>query len=69
MFVFALALIGEHPADVTLAGAIHNEIFVTLGNLVGGAVFMGLGYWLQDGGIRHSSTAMTQASAESIHTN
>lgn len=48
MFMFALALMGDHPADVTFAGAIHNEIFVTLGNLVGGAVFMGLGYWLQD---------------------
>jgi nitrite transporter NirC len=68
MFVFALALIGEHPADVTLAGAIHNEIFVTLGNLVGGAVFMVLGYWLQEGGSRHSSTAIMPASAKSVRT-
>src|ERR1700730_35657 len=36
MFVFALALIREHPANITFAGAVHNELFVTLGNLVGG---------------------------------
>jgi len=57
MFVFALALMAEHPADITLAGAIHNEVFVTLGNLVGGAIFMSLGYWLQEDRIGHPSPA------------
>jgi nitrite transporter NirC len=63
MFVFALALMAEHPAEITLAGAIHNEVFVTLGNLVGGAVFIGLGYWLQEGGIGHPSTVSTPSMA------
>ncbi|WP_175865701.1 hypothetical protein [Burkholderia cepacia] len=39
-----LALIAPHPDTITLAGAIHNEVFVTLGNLAGGTIFMGLGY-------------------------
>ncbi|MDB5424273.1 MAG: Nitrite transporter NirC [Phenylobacterium sp.] len=47
MFDFALALLGPHPAAVSLSGAARNEFWVTLGNLVGGAVFMALGYWLQ----------------------
>jgi nitrite transporter NirC len=47
MFDFALALIAPHPAGISLAGAVHNELWVTLGNLVGGAVFMAFGYWLQ----------------------
>ncbi|VWC53006.1 formate transporter [Burkholderia lata] len=55
MFVFSLALIAPHPDGITLVGAIHNELFVTLGNLAGGTVFVGLGYWLQDGGIGHPS--------------
>jgi nitrite transporter len=55
MFVFTLALMAAHPAEITLAGAIHNEVFVTLGNLVGGAIFMSLGYWLQEGGSGHGS--------------
>ncbi len=47
MFTFSLALIGDHPADVTFAGAAHNLVWVTLGNILGGAIFMALGYWAQ----------------------
>jgi nitrite transporter NirC len=52
---------GEHAADITFAGAIHNEIFVTLGNLVGGAIFMS--HWLQESRNGHPSTASMAASA------
>jgi nitrite transporter NirC len=48
---------------------VHNEIFVTLGNLAGGAIFMGLGYWLQEGGIGHPSKSRLPASAGGAHTN
>lgn len=65
MFVFALALIADHPADITLAGAIHNEIFVTAGNLIGGAVFMGLGYWMQTGSDGHPAKNPAAAAASS----
>ncbi|MDS7595026.1 formate/nitrite transporter family protein [Agrobacterium tumefaciens] len=47
MFTFSMALMGEHPVGVTFQGAVHNLTWVTLGNLVGGAVFMALGYWVQ----------------------
>lgn len=47
MFTFSMALLGEHPANVTISGAVHNLVWVTLGNLVGGSVFMALGYWVQ----------------------
>lgn len=47
MFTFSLALLGEHPGSVTLAGAVHNLVFVTAGNVIGGALFMALGYWAQ----------------------
>jgi nitrite transporter NirC len=50
MFVFALALLGEHPETVTLGGAVHNLAWVTLGNLVGGGLMVGLGYWVQERG-------------------
>ncbi|KKB63169.1 nitrite transporter NirC [Robbsia andropogonis] len=64
MFIFALALMGDHPIDVTLGGAIHNELFVTLGNLVGGAIFMGAGYWLQD--IRQVASASQSDNAKTV---
>lgn len=50
MFVFALALLGEHPETITLEGAVHNLAWVTLGNLVGGGLMVGLGYWVQERG-------------------
>jgi nitrite transporter len=61
MFAFSLALIADHPSSVTLEGAIHNELFVTLGNLVGGALFMGLGYWLQEEGVGHPAKTSVPA--------
>jgi len=48
MFVFALALIGAHPPEVTLDGALHNLLWVTLGNLIGGGIFIAFGYWVQN---------------------
>jgi nitrite transporter NirC len=47
MFAFALALMSDHPATITLYGAVHNLTFVTLGNLAGGGLMIALGYWVQ----------------------
>lgn len=43
--VLSLALLAEHGADISVNGMIHNIFWVTLGNIIGGAGFMGLGYW------------------------
>jgi nitrite transporter NirC len=64
MFTFAMALIGEHPKDITLAGAAHNLLWVTLGNLVGGSVFMAAGYWLQGRNDGHVSFAPIPAKTD-----
>ena len=45
MTVFSIALLGEHPDTVSLFGMFYNLFFVTLGNIVAGALFMGIGYW------------------------
>lgn len=55
MFTFSLALISDHPQAITFGGAVHNLMWVTLGNLVGGAIFMATGYWLQSRGTGHVS--------------
>jgi nitrite transporter NirC len=44
MTVFSIALLGNHPASVSLAGAAYNLIWVTIGNVIGGAVFVAGGY-------------------------
>jgi nitrite transporter NirC len=62
MFVFALALLGEHPDTVTFGGAVYNLVWVTLGNLVGGGLMVGLGYWLQERGAdRQAETTVPPA--------
>ena len=45
MTLFSIALLGEHPETVNLAGMAHNLLWVTLGNAVAGSVFMAAGYW------------------------
>lgn len=45
MTLFALSWFGNHSDAYTLGGIGHNLLWVTLGNFLSGAVFMGLGYW------------------------
>ena len=49
MTVFSLALMSDHPDSITLAGAARNLCWVSLGNAISGAVFMGAGYWFASG--------------------
>lgn len=45
MTIFAMSWFGQHSDAYTLGGIGHNLLWVSLGNLVSGTVFMGLGYW------------------------
>lgn len=49
MTVFSIALLSEHPSTVSLADAGHNLLWVTIGNLISGALVMGAGYWIVAG--------------------
>lgn len=46
MTIFGVALFAPTISSVTLGGAIYNLAIVTLGNMVGGAVFMGAGAYI-----------------------
>lgn len=61
MTIFAIALLGNHPDTVSVAGAAYNLFWVTLGNAIAGAVFMAGGYWLANG--LPAKTAATPAPA------
>jgi nitrite transporter NirC len=45
MTLFSIALLLPHPPAVSLGGMGHNLLWVTLGNIVSGAIVMGAGYW------------------------
>jgi len=49
MTVFSVALLSDHPDNITLAGALRNLAYVSAGNAVAGAGIMGLGYWIAAG--------------------
>ncbi len=46
MTLLSLSLFSNHPESVSLSGMFYNLFWVTIGNTIGGSVFMGLGYWL-----------------------
>ena len=52
MTLFSIALLGEHPEAVSLSGMGYNLLWVTIGNLLAGSLFMAGGYWLYSGGNR-----------------
>jgi len=45
MTLLLIALLGDHPDTITWSGFAWNMFWVTAGNIVSGAGFMGVGYW------------------------
>jgi nitrite transporter len=61
MTVLAIAMFGNHPESVTVAGFAYNMLWVTLGNIVGGAVFVAGSYFVATNGLaRPASTTTTE---------
>ncbi len=46
MTLFSIGLLAKSTVPLTLAGAVHNLVAVTLGNMIGGICFVGLPYVL-----------------------
>ena len=57
MTLLGLALAGNHPETVSIAGAAWNLGWVTLGNIVGGALFVGGAYYVSSHGFPVRSAA------------
>lgn len=61
MTLLSISLLGNHPETVSIAGMAHNLIWVTLGNIIGGSLFMGVGYWLASyGGLSSKPSSKDQ---------
>lgn len=48
MTVFTISLLGNHPDSVSVAGGLYNLAWVSVGNVVGGAGFIGVAYYLTE---------------------
>ena len=48
MTLLGVGLLQEHGAAISWGGFVHNLMPVTLGNIVGGAAFVGMAYWFSN---------------------
>ena len=60
MTIFSVALMAPHPDTVTVGGAVWNLCWVTLGNTVAGAGFMGAAYWVASRPLAASRVLISQ---------
>ncbi|ABS21361.1 formate/nitrite transporter family protein [Bacillus cytotoxicus] len=58
--LFALSLLSPHSDTISFAGAIHNLIPVTLGNIIGGSVFVGMVYHYLTSGTKKAGKVAPQ---------
>jgi nitrite transporter NirC len=63
MTVFAIALLGNHPDSVTIGGAFYNLLWVSLGNIIAGALFVAGAYAVASG---RTAPAATTASPVAV---
>ncbi len=61
MTLLSIALLGNPTEAITLSGMGHNLLWVTLGNILSGSVFMALGYWAASGPKRKANNNLQQA--------
>lgn len=46
MSLFTISLLGNHPDTVSIYGLLYNLAWVSIGNVIGGAGFIGVAYYL-----------------------
>jgi nitrite transporter NirC len=46
MSIFTISLLGDHPDTVSVYGLLYNLAWVSFGNVIGGAGFIGIAYFL-----------------------
>jgi len=65
--LLGMALFLPHPDSVTWAGFLWNQIYVVVGNVLGGTVFVGGLYWLASMPLAqsHSNVAVSPVTSES----
>jgi formate/nitrite transporter FocA (FNT family) len=60
MTLLTLALLQPHSAAVSVVGMGYNLLWVTIGNIIGGAVFVGGAYWVANRGLQTTTAAEAQ---------
>jgi nitrite transporter len=66
--LMSLALFLPHGAEVSITGFIHNQIFVTAGNIVGGGLMVGMVYVFTQSTLTFKSQKKTNLSQQCKNT-
>jgi nitrite transporter NirC len=64
MTLFSLTLFAAHPDTITVGGMFYNLLWVSLGNIVAGALFVAGGYALANGKAEAARIAPVAVAAE-----
>ena len=60
MTLLGIGLLQPHEEAISLGGFVHNLVPVTLGNIAGGAIFVGGAYWLANQPLRLPRAVMAE---------
>ena len=60
--LLSMAMFLPHGPEISIAGFVHNQLFVVLGNLVGGGAFVGAVYWFASPSLREEAGVTDQMS-------
>ncbi len=66
MTLLSISLLIKHPETVTLAGMISNLVPVTLGNMIGGSLFVGVAYWVSSSDAKKNKSSNTRVNDNKI---
>lgn len=65
MALFSISLAVPHPGTITLAGSAYNLLIVSLGNIIGGGLFVGTANWYTNKSIKQPKTSLQENNADS----
>jgi nitrite transporter len=60
--LLSMAMFLPHGPEISIGGFVHNQLFVVLGNLVGGGAFVGAVYWFASPSLREEAGVTDQMS-------
>ena len=61
--LLSMAMFLPHGPEISIAGFVHNQLYVVLGNLVGGGAFVGAVYWFASPSLREEAGVTDEMSS------
>ena len=61
--LLSMAMFLPHGPEISIAGFAHNQLYVVLGNLVGGGAFVGAVYWFASPSLREEAGVTEEMSS------